>query len=159
MADEAKAPEKKSSPKRAIFIIGALLLVLAGGAAWYFTAKSAAAQPEAQQAEAKIVTVAHLESFVVNLADTDERAFLRVGIDLGLIKEPPSSGGHGGKSTLPVAEVRDTIIGVLSNWKAADLLTAEGKSKLKEQLAQALQNSVPELGVKEIYFTDFLVQR
>jgi flagellar protein FliL len=95
----------------------------------------------------------HLETFVLNLSDPGQRSYLRVGIDLGLNR------ALGRSETPPLGPVRDTIIGVLGQAKADDLVTAEGKARLKQDLLHALQNRVPELGVAEIYFTEFLIQR
>ena len=95
----------------------------------------------------------HLETFVMNLADTDQRSYLRVGIDLGLHNEPKRS------EALPVAKVRDTILGVLAVAKVDDLLTSAGKNQLKQDVLHALQTRIPELGVEEVYFTEFLIQR
>ncbi len=78
---------------------------------------------------------------------------MRVGVDLGL--------GHelGKGKNAPVAEVRDTIIGVLAQCRVEELLTEKGKTKLKADLLQALQAREPELAVVEVYFTEFLIQR
>ena len=95
----------------------------------------------------------HLETFVLNLSDPGQRSYLRVGIDLGLSRP------LGKAEAPPLGPVRDTIIGVLGQAKAEDLITAEGKAKLKQDLLRALQNRVPELGVVEVYFTEFLIQR
>jgi len=48
---------------------------------------------------------------------------------------------------------------VLTVCKAEPLLTPEGKQQLKRNLLEALNRENPELGVREIYFTEFLVQR
>ena len=95
----------------------------------------------------------HLDTFVLNLSDPGQRSYLRVGIDLGL--------NHvlGKAQAPPLAPVRDTIISVLGQAKADDLTTAEGKAKLKQDLLHALQQRTPSLGVVEIYFTEFLIQR
>lgn len=58
-----------------------------------------------------------------------------------------------------MARVRDTILGVLALAKVEDLMTAAGKNKLKQDLLRALQERAPELGVEEVYFTEFLIQR
>ena len=58
-----------------------------------------------------------------------------------------------------MAPLRDSIVGVLASSKPGDLLTAEGKAKLKEDLLHALQSRNPQLGVREVYFTEFLIQR
>ena len=98
-------------------------------------------------------------SFVVNLADPEENRFLRVGIDLGLENPLPAKEGKGGEGEVPTARIRDCILAVLSTWHSDALLAPEGKQKLKDELVHALRERVPELGVKEVYFTDFLVQR
>jgi flagellar basal body-associated protein FliL len=103
--------------------------------------------------------VLHLEPFVVNLADPEENRFLRVGIDLGLKKPLPGKEGKGGEGDVPAARIRDCILYVLSTWRSDSLLATDGKQKLKDEILRALQDRVPELGVKEVYFTDFLVQR
>jgi len=99
-------------------------------------------------------------SFVVNLADPEQNRFLRVGIDLGLENPLPTKGkgGKGGADELPTGPVRDCILSVLSTWHSDALLAPEGKQKLKDELLRALRDHVPELGVREVYFTDFLVQ-
>jgi flagellar FliL protein len=106
----------------------------------------------------QVKSVLHLESFVVNLADPEDNRFLRVGIDLGL-ENPVAAKGKEGESAVPVARIRDSILAVLSTWHSDALLAPEGKQKLKQELVHALNDRVPELGVREIYFTDFLVQR
>ena len=96
----------------------------------------------------------HLETFVLNLADTNQRSYLRIGVDLGLNQEAKHAA-----ETVPVAEVRDTILSVLGDAKVDDLMTSPGKAKLKQDLLRALQQRVPQLGVEEVYFTEFLIQR
>ena len=64
-----------------------------------------------------------------------------------------------GEEMAPVAQVRDTILSVLAEAKVDELMTAAGKTKLKEDLLHALQERVPQLGVEEVYFTEFLIQR
>jgi flagellar FliL protein len=103
--------------------------------------------------------ILHLEPFVVNLADPEESRFLRVGIDLGLEKPLPGKEGKGGEGDVPAARIRDCILYVLSTWRSDALLATDGKQKLKDEILRALEDRVPELGVKEVYFTDFLVQR
>jgi flagellar FliL protein len=107
----------------------------------------------------QIKAVMHLDPFVVNLADTEENRFLRAGIDLGLGNPLADKEGKGGESEIPTARIRDCILAVLSTWRSDALLAPDGKQKLKDELVRALAARVPELGVKEVYFTDFLVQR
>lgn len=101
-------------------------------------------------------SVLHLETFVVNLGDSGEKAYLRVGIDLGLSSELKMRDTNG---ALPVALARDAILGVLSLCRPDELMSREGKAKLKSELLRVLQARAPALGVEEIYFTEFLIQR
>ena len=58
-----------------------------------------------------------------------------------------------------MATIRDSILTVLAQCKSGDLLTPEGKTKLKADLLAALNRDVPALQAREVYFTEFLVQR
>jgi len=96
----------------------------------------------------------HLEPFVINLADSDQRSYLRVGVDLQIAgtmrtDQQPSA----------TARVRDTILGVLSQHDSNEIFRSDGKMRLKRELAGALQQRLPELQVQEVYFTEFLIQR
>lgn len=104
-----------------------------------------------------VKAVVHLEPFVVNLADPEDNRFLRIGIDLG-VQAAVSKEGKG-EGEVPMARIRDCILGVLSMWRSDALLAPDGKQKLRQDLVRALQSRVPELAIKEVYFTDFLVQR
>lgn len=131
-------------------MVGALLL--AGTGTWFFIVPR---DPSAAQAHAltQVRSTLHLDTFVLNLADSDQRSYLRVGIDLGLNREEQRG------EIAPIAEVRDTILGILAQGEVDDLLTAAGKTKLKQDLLMALQVRLPQLGVQEVYFTEFLIQR
>jgi flagellar basal body-associated protein FliL len=58
-----------------------------------------------------------------------------------------------------MATIRDSILTVLAQCKSDDLLQPEGKLKLKRDLVNALNRDVPALQAREVYFTEFLVQR
>ena len=110
----------------------------------------------AHSASAPVAAVLHLETFTLNIDDPEQRTYLRVGIDLGLDHDPKDQKGP---AASPTAVLRDTILNVLMATKPQDVTTIEGKRKLKEQILAALRERVPDLGVREIYFTEFLVQR
>ena len=96
----------------------------------------------------------HLDTFILNLADPEQHAYLRVGIDLGLNQTVESK-----DSARATALLRDTILTVLATAKPDDILTPAGKTELKADLLQALRSRAPELGVQDVYFTEFLIQR
>lgn len=140
----------KSSRAGVFFSLFAISLLAVAGVYW--NAQRSGMDAASDHGGAVKATL-HLETFVLNLADPQQRSYLRVGVDLGL--------GHelGRGENAPVAEVRDTILGVLAQCRVEDLLAAAGKTRLKEDLLRALQARVPSLGVEEVYFTEFLIQR
>lgn len=153
-ADPHRDNPKKSGSNFLTLVLLPVVAVAAASGAWLWRGK--AASPSSQPAQsAKVGNVLHLDTFVLNLAGEDERAYLRAGIDLGLRGEARRKESEGP----PIALVRDTILGVLSAAKSEDVLTPQGKQALKANLLRALQERVPELGVEEVYFTEFLIQR
>jgi flagellar basal body-associated protein FliL len=144
----------KSRSWRALFLLlGPALLTAVGSTG----CKKASSEPGRNLHAPLVKGVLHLEAFVVNLADPEENRFLRVGIDLGL--ENPFPTKESKEGDVPIPRIRDAILAVLSTWHSDALLAPEGKQKLKDEVVHALRERVPELGVKEVYFTDFLVQR
>jgi flagellar basal body-associated protein FliL len=151
MAIAAKAQGKAGGTRLSIgfFVIAVLLLGFGG---WFWSTARAGQGVSAGSRQGK--SSLHLETFVLNLADRDQRSYLRVGIDLGLGRAPGK-----GEDAPPVGPVRDCILDVLSQAKVDDLGTAAGKAKLKQDVLHALQERVPELEVQDVFFTEFLIQR
>lgn len=108
-------------------------------------------------AEKPKTTVVHLETFVLNAGDPEAHSFLRIGIDL--VVQPNHESGRDSSDELLVPAARDAIIGVLTSAKSEDLLLPAGKATLKADLLKTLQGRLPEAGIHDIYFTEFLVQR
>jgi len=135
---------------------GVLVTVLLAGATglgvWMMGGRSAG--PALASDEGHDKATLHLEPFVLNVADSDQRAYLRVGIDLGLDRELKRT-----PEGPPVARVRDTVLGVFEQAKLEELQNSKGKEQLKQDTLHALQQRVPELGVQEVYFTEFLIQK
>jgi flagellar basal body-associated protein FliL len=158
-------PEKEDSPKTPpqtgakSYILVLLMACFVGGGAtmWYLARRSGEQGDRAPASSGKIKNVIHLEDFVVNLADHDNRAFVKIGIDIGQTEMPRAARNELVPS--PVPAMRDVILTVLARYQSDELLTAEGKIKLKRELLQAVQERVPEADAAEIYFTEFLVQR
>jgi flagellar FliL protein len=153
---EAAAP-KKSRGKLPLILIGAVVLVALAGAGWLWHRHSVAAAPPEQQKNpaTEVKSVMHLENFVVNLQGATDGGYLRIGIDLGVAAEAK----EGEKQATPAGRLRDAILTVLGTRTVDELLTPEGKAKLKQDLLQAVNDRAPEIDCKEIYFTEFLVQR
>lgn len=104
----------------------------------------------------EVNSVLALDSFVVNLQDPSGNGYLRVSMSLGLASAPKEADKETPAPYLP--RLRDTILGVLGTRTVDELLTPDGKTKLKDDLLKAINASVPDLQCKEVYFTEFLVQ-
>jgi flagellar FliL protein len=153
------AQEKKSSAGT-LLVIALLAALGGGGSAWFVIqrdhAGEAARSSDSSSAPKYLV---HLDGFTVNLADKEETHFLRVTMDLGIDRLPDGADKEKLTTLLPVARIRDSILSVLTVCKADELLTPEGKAQLKKNLVATFNHNIPELGVRDVYFTEFLVQR
>jgi flagellar FliL protein len=143
-----------------VAIVAVLLLGVGSGIWWEFIhprdSDSANRAPAAR-------TVLPLENFTVNLADPEEGRFLRATLALGVDGQLPTIAKAESKQVetgaVSMATIRDSILTVLSQCTSEQLLTPDGKAKLKADLLNALNRDVPELRVHEVYFTEFIVQR
>lgn len=159
-ADVKDMPEPQGSPapnqaapgRTKLLLTSLVILALGAGGIFWWTRPANSANAEAN-ATAVVASTLALDTFVVNVGGADQRAYLRVGITLGLSRPPAKA-----NEALPVALVRDTILSVLTPARPEQLLQAEGKQKLKADLLAALKERVPQLGVEDVYFTEFLVQ-
>lgn len=157
----AKAPAKKSSTGKLIGIVGVLLGVGLGGW-WMFVRPHTTAKANDTEANAATV-ILPLESFTVNLADPEEGRFLRATMALGVDGQLPAIAKGENKPVetgqVSMATIRDSIITVLAQCTSDQLLSPAGKAKLKADIIASLNHDVPDLHVREVYFTEFLVQR
>ena len=183
MAAKAAIGEEKASASRVKLPVALLLIVvmlgvclslaLAGGAA-YFLVKSGKL-PLASMSPASTASLPSdpagrpmvLEPILVNLADEGGHAYLRLGLTLSVEGEAthPEGGSDANpsaaKDKAPTEEelaVRDTVLTVLGQQTSAWLLGPDGKEHLKIELKEALSRHNAQLKVKDIFFTDFLVQ-
>lgn len=138
----------KGRGKTALYL--GLAVVVIGAAVFFWTRPAGTTQASPPAA---VETMLPLETFVVNL-DGSQRAFLRVGITLGLSRPLPRNG----KEELPIPLLRDAILSVLSSAQPEQLVKPEGKQKLKADLLKALQERAAGLDIGNVYFTEFLVQ-
>jgi flagellar protein FliL len=164
MSEKTTTPAETPKKKSKTLLLALVAVVILGGAgfgAWRFLPKNGTATAAAEPAKKKhsVKAVMHLESFVVNLNGEEETGYLRIGIDLGLGAEEEGGEEAKKKGAGPTPIIRDTVLTVLAKSKSSELLTVEGKEKLKKELLAALQERIPDVGVLEVYFTEFIVQR
>lgn len=103
----------------------------------------------------EVNAIVELPPFIVNLADTEQARYLRMSVSLGIE-------GEEGKNEKPdqlfITRVRNTLLAVLSDKKSEEILSVEGKAKLRKALLEAAQAASEEPKVQAIYITDFIVQ-
>jgi flagellar protein FliL len=173
--------KKKKGKKLIIIALVVVVLIGAGGGGFFYWRKASAAalenqakkdtekaQPE-QKAEKKaddalgnalpddsdVKKIVELPPFIVNLADSEQARYLRMTISLGV------NGGEAANEKpdqLFMTRVRNAILAVVSEKKSSDILSVEGKTKLRKELLMAAQAASEEPKVLAIYITDFIVQ-
>lgn len=186
MSKEEKEESKEASGgkgnKKLLMIIAVLVLLLVlviGGAAGAFMTmnKAPAAAPQAKDAEGEHQeegaahegegeeeaaegghgekeggpAVMPLEPFIVNLQV--KGSYLKATMQLKFSgKGIPKNA----ESELP--KIRDAVIRTLSSKSAAEILTAEGKEALREEVKKAINTAFGSDKVVQIYFTEFIIQ-
>lgn len=172
-------PEEKKGGKKIILLATVVVVLLAGaGGGFYFWKSSSTVAAEVSKkknskksdpAEGEegdtfknslpndedVKNVVELPAFIVNLADTEQARYLRMTVSLGI-------DGPEGKEAKPdqlfTTRVRNAMLTVLSDKKSEEILSLEGKAKLRKELLQAAQAASEEPMVHAIYITDFIVQ-
>ncbi len=170
--DAAAKPPKQTSSLMTIIVVlvGVWLGLATAGGGLYWLMKSgripkAFASSEASQASGSAHSVV-LEPILVNLADEGGHAYLRLGLTVDLEDVPDAKSGPAESSdkgsakvlTQPERSMRDTVLTVLGRQTSAYLLGPDGKEHLKLELKEEIERGQPHTKVKELYFTDFLVQ-
>ncbi len=162
-----------------VIVVAVLISVLVLAGAIYFLAKSgrlgavtaaSLSVPGVSKAETVAEPPTHamvLEPMVVNLADEGGKTYLRLGLTLRVM-DPAVKKGEKAKEEQPKepkeisdadAAVRDMALEVLGRQTTEKLLAPDGKEQLKKELKAEITRQYPELRVKEVFFTEFLVQR
>jgi flagellar FliL protein len=152
-------------------LAGVLLTAAVASAIGYYLARTGKLSPQtgAPRPAQIIQPATHvmvLEPMLVNLADMGGSSYLRVALALR-IADTVEGKGAGAKGEdkerkaddASAAAVRDTILTVLGQQTADDLLAVDGKEHLKTALKTGLLQHNTDLKVVDVFFTDFLVQR
>jgi len=166
MAEEEKQQdqESKGGKKKLLLIVVLFILVAAGGGAAYkfLVLDKKKAETKEKQAERIIEEIKATENvgvmfdlgtFVVNLADPDIERFLKVSIVLELKDQKVQAEAQ---KRLP--EIKDAITTLLLTKKSSEIRTPEGIEFLKEEIAKRVNAILPLGGVKNVYFTEFIIQ-
>ncbi len=169
MAEEEKVEqeqEEKGGGKKKLILLLLIVLIAAisGGAAYKFLVldKKKAAETKEKQAEKIIEEIKATENvgvmfdlgtFVVNLADPDIERYLKVSIVLELKDQKVQQEAQ---KRLP--QIKDAITTLLLTKRSSEIRTPEGIEFLKEEIAKRVNAILPLGGVKNVYFTEFIIQ-
>lgn len=94
-----------------------------------------------------------LGTFTVNLADKDVDAYARISITLELSDQKVRQELE---KRLPI--IKDAVIDVISSKTSTFVKTPEGRENLRFELIKRINTILIEGGVRNIYFTEFVVQ-
>ena len=169
--DDVKKEEDKESPEKPKsmlkwIILGVLVVVLAGGgfAGWkiFLSADPAAdggdevaASPAADHKEMAKGIICPLESFIVNLMDPSGhgKRYLKTTIKLEVADEENEQLVKESE-----AQLRDTILLLLSSQSYKEISSLEGKLTLKQALLVSVNQLLGGNKIRRLYFTEFVVQ-
>lgn len=151
--EEPKAvPKKKRKAlKRAILICIILALGAGGYMGWRHMTRNAKSTPAHARPQKRIVYELH--TFLVNLADPGGQRYLKVNIRLEV-----SSPEVVKELNAEKYKFRDMILMLLTSKRFADISTLSGKIALKLEIVSRLNGALAKGRVKQVYFTQFLVQ-
>jgi flagellar FliL protein len=166
---QAKIP---LGPLMIAVIAGVLIAILCVGGGMYYLVRSGRLLSQtttSTKTESAVALITHpivLDPMLVNLADVNGSAYLRVSLALRVVDQ------GGKKNSKPTDEktaslndsgvtaaLRDTALTVLGRQTSGGLLASDGKENLKKQLQLAFAQHNSDVKVANVFFTDFLVQR
>lgn len=168
-APPATAPAGGNKKKLIIIIIAAVLvLLLAGGGAFYFLVlnkkhaegddkkdgghKKEKPIPGAVQ-EGAIGPMIEIKEFIVNIISGDNSHYVKAAMSLELNNELAVE-----EVNKRMPQIRDAVLLLISNKTMEELQDLQGKKQLKAELRAKINTFLTKGKVKDIYFTDFVVQ-
>jgi len=168
MADDDGKPKKKGKLKWFLLIFFLLLLLGGGAGAWYYFfsdlpgSKLAAqdatdggvAAPKAVKTPAvPNLLTAMLDTFLVNLADPLGKRYIKVTFEVEM------SGPEVAEELIrQKPKIRDSIIMLLSSKTYADLMPAEAKLDLKNEVTNRLNQILGGPKITRVFLTEMIIQ-
>jgi flagellar protein FliL len=151
--DQEKSEEKKKSPLIKIIILVVLLAILGGGGYVGYLKFLKPPPPVTTEPPVEQSVSADGGTFLVNLSDPGGKRYLKVTVQFELSGQKANE-----ELSRRNVEMRDLIIMLLSSKEYTEIGNASGKVSLKRELLRQVNKMLHDGQVKEIYFTEFLVQ-
>ena len=145
------APPKRS--RKMLLVVLVLLVAGGGGAAWWLLGGTKAEAQEPALEERGLLT---FEPFLVNLADAGGNRFLKVNLELVLPSAEAAE--HMQKTPVVIMHLRSAILELLTQQKAAALVTPEGKTALRDAIKEKTAGLIEKQKVIDVLFSEFVVQ-
>ena len=148
-----------------IIIISVFVLFMAmAGAGFYVLWQKAPRSPVATVTASKSATkpqppgntmgpIYSINPFVINLAGSEGKRFLRIKMDLELKDQATIE-----QVRAQFPRVKDKLLTILSSKKFEDISTVEGKKVLRAEIAGTIDTLFSKGAVTNVYFTDFVVE-
>ena len=157
--EELKDAEEEQAFKKSklkLIIIAVVVLLIGAGGIYGYSKYNKGKEDKAETKKTDKVSIVYpLNSFVVNLLDKQGvgKRYLKITMQLEVGKEEDKLliGNHN-------AQIRDTILLLLSSQSLKEINTMEGKLELKQTLLSRMNQILGDGIVRRIYFTEFVVQ-
>ncbi|MBI3581823.1 MAG: flagellar basal body-associated FliL family protein [Nitrospinae bacterium] len=177
---EASEAPRKSKPKVVLLaLVGAAVLALVGAGGFFAAsilgggnkAKLAKGEPagagEESAKEPKggeggrgeegkkegLSNIVPVDPIIVNLIGDDGRRLMKLTMQLAMAT---TAGATEAQGKMP--QIKDSVITLLSSRTAEELLTPDGKSRLKEQVMTRVNSLLTGGAVKNVFFVEFIIQ-
>ena len=154
MAQIEEEKEKRKPNKLVIIIVIMSFVILVGAVAMVFVATDITISDVISKFQKHEEYVMPLDSFVVNL-DTEGKGSTYLKTQMSLLYTEEDYGKTLENKT---SQIRDLIIKDLMEYKPDDLLINGGLATAKMKIRSSINAALGEDMVKEIYFTEFLIQ-
>ncbi len=157
MAEEAKRQgrEENKGKNKIFFFMPMLVLILlaGGGGAYFFLLKKDEKKEAGIPLNSEVGIWIDLGTFTVNLADTQAEVYAKVSITIEVSNERVRAEVQ---KRIPI--IKDAIIDILSSKTSTILKSSEGREALRLEIIRRINTILLEGGVRNVYFTDFIVQ-
>jgi flagellar protein FliL len=154
--EASPAADRRSQSKWLLMGMPVLVLLAAGGAGWWWSVAPRLAAAEAAPARRTDTGLVSFDPFVVNLADPGGRRFLRVS--LKLVAAGKAAMQELKDDEMQRSRVRSEILELLATYSSEKLVTPDGKTQLKQAVAERATRIVPHMEVVDVLFAEFVVQ-
>ncbi len=146
-------------------VLGVILLAGVGAGAYFLGSrnqpapeaaadgKDAKSGDKAAEVENKVGPMVDISSFIINILDRDEVRYLKASLSLEADNEETAK-----ELDERRAQVRDAILLLIGNKTFDELRDLQGKMQLRAELMAQVNTLLQKGQVKNIYFTDFVVQ-